>query len=470
MTTIVVTLVTYQVVLLSVGWWARRRSQSNAAYFIGDRNLGPWVAALSYAAGSSSAWSILGVSGIAASQGLSAFWIVPGTLTGHVVVWFVLAPRLRHAAHEHRWITLTDLLVKDMAAAPRKLTGMLSALVILFCFVFYIAAQFQGAADTFNAVFGFEFVTALLLGVAVVLLYTFWGGFWAVSITDALQAVLMLIAALLLPLTALFAVGGFEGLVPLNDTVTEQNYWNWLGGHAGWYAIGFFLGMVSIGFGPLGQPHLLNRIMALKNPEDVRLARSVALTWFVCVLGGMFTLGLCAHVLLAGADLGEQVFFEMADQLLPAVLTGILIAAVLSAIMSTADSQLLVAGSAIQHDLLGGGSSARWAVAAVAVLATLLALFLPEAIFSRVLFAWNALGAAFGPLVIVRLLNWRVPDWSVPVALVTGFGLTVVFYSLPDGPGDLWERGVPFVAAFVVLGVTFLHQQTSSKVNTPGDQ
>ncbi|NOX52282.1 MAG: sodium/proline symporter, partial [Gammaproteobacteria bacterium] len=189
-------------------------------------------------------------------------------------------------------------------------------------------------------------------------------------------------------------------------------------------------------------------------------ARGIALTWFTIVLGGMFILGVSARILL-GSTLGdsEQVFFEMADRLLPTVLTGVLIAAVLSAIMSTADSQLLVAGSAIHHDLAGGiadtrrsaATSARVAVVGVALAATALAIFLPESIFSRVLFAWNALGAAFGPIVIARLQGWRVADWSVPTALCLGFGLTVVFYSLPNGPGDIWERFVPFVVGIVTL-------------------
>ena len=201
--------------------------------------------------------------------------------------------------------------------------------------------------------------------------------------------------------------------------------------------------------------------MALAEPRQIKLARRVALIWFVVVLGGMYLLGVCAHVLLQGqVGDGEQVFFVMAEQLLPVALTGIVMAAVLSAIMSTADSQLLVAGSALAHDLRQHKASesdqeaariSRLAVLAVALAATLLAWSLPESIFSRVLFAWNALGAAFGPIVVARVLQWRCRDLAIPIALATGFGLTVLFYSLPDGPGDLWERAVPFVVAWLVL-------------------
>lgn len=464
---VLVTLVVYQAVLLGLGYWARSRAQTVEGYFIGGRSLGPWVTALSYAAGSSSAWSILGVSGIAFSQGLSALWLLPGTLTGHLVVWFWIAPKLHVLSHQHRWVTLTDMLAFGLPRRYAAFTYRLSAVVILFSFTFYIAAQFQGAANTFTAVFDINFLGALLLGATIVLIYTLWGGFWAVSVTDALQAALMLMAAIVLPVAALLAVGGFDGLsqaaaesVPLEASA----FWDLSGGYGGWFGVGFLLGMLSIGFGPLGQPHLLNRVMAMASARDIKLARTVALSWFVLVLSGMFLLGLCAHVLLTAPAVAEQIFFQMADRLLPTVFTGVLVAAVLSAIMSTADSQLLVAGAAVDHDLRKARSqpgvrsrySSRVAVFGVAVAAVLLAWMLPDSIFSRVLFAWNALGAGFGPVVVARLLGWENRPWSIPASIVLGFGLTVLFYTLPNGPGDLWERGVPFVVAFGLLGLTRL--------------
>jgi len=197
-----------------------------------------------------------------------------------------------------------------------------------------------------------------------------------------------------LPIAAFIAVDGWAGLRAAASSAVDEPYWSWLGGHGGWFALGFMLGTLSIGFGPLGQPHLLNRLMAMKSAKDIRLARTVALSWFVLVLCGMYLLGVCAHVLLTTQVESEQVFFVMADQLLPAVFTGVLIASVLSAIMSTADSQLLVAGAAIHHDLQRAkgvapyatkGSAqgavknaARFAVFAVALAAVLLASLLPS--------------------------------------------------------------------------------------------
>ena len=293
------TLVIYQVVLLSIGVWARKSAANTEGFFIGNRRLGPFIAALSYAAGSSSAWSILGVSGIAFTQGLSSIWLLPGTLTGHLIVWYWIAPWLQKNSHSHQWVTLSDVLAHGLTGAIARWTYRLCAFVILFSFTFYVAAQFQGAANTFTAVFSFDFNTALILGVSVVLAYTLFGGFWAVSVTDALQAGLMLLAALLLPSMAFFAVGGWAGLTGIaNDQ--DGVYWHWLGAHEGWFAVGMMLGMASIGFGPIGQPHLLNRIMALAEPAQINLARRIALSWFIIVLGGMYLLGVCAHILLAG--------------------------------------------------------------------------------------------------------------------------------------------------------------------------
>ncbi|MDH3643939.1 MAG: sodium/proline symporter [Gammaproteobacteria bacterium] len=450
---ILTTLVVYMAVLLGIGWWARGRVADNAGYFIGERSLGAWVAALSYAAGSSSAWSILGVSGIAYSQGISAVWLLPGTLTGHVLAWFWLGLRLREQSHQHRWVTLNDLIVKDVPEPARSRILLLAAGIIAFAFLFYVAAQFQGAANTFTEVFHVEFSSALVIGATIVVAYTLLGGFWAVSVTDSLQAMLMLAAAVLLPVLAVAELGGIDGLRLQLSAVSTPAQLSLTGANSGWLAAGFGLGMLSIGFGPLGQPHLLNRLMALRDVRSFQRARLVAMFWFVVVLGGMFVLGLAGHVIAGQIDDPERLFFVLTDSLLPPVLAGMVIAAVLSAIMSTADSQLLVAASAVSHDLLRRDSLvlSRLIVVVVGVLAALVALLLPEAIFSRVLFAWNALGAAFGPVVIARVLGWRVRPLAVGAALASGFLLTALFYLLPDTVGDVAERAVPFVLAMSLV-------------------
>ena len=445
------TLIVYFIALFAIGLWAKRRTRDDDSYLIGGRRLGGLVASLSYAAGAMSAWSILGVSGIAFSQGMAAIWLLPGTLTGTALVWFWLGRRLNRGAHRNRWVTLTDLLVEGIEGRQRLRLINLAALVVSISFMFYVAAQFQGAAAAFSSIMETGVLAALLLGSGIVLTYTMVGGFWAVSLTDALQAVLMLVAAVLLSLVALDAVGGPAAL----SRELTPDHLSLTGGRTGLLAAGFALGLLSVGFGPLGQPHLLNRIMAIRDAKDLRRAGIIALTWQAVVLVSMFLLGLCGHILLQNASVAdpEQVFFLLTDRLLPAVLAGVLIAAVMSAIMSTADSQLLVAASALSHDLMQRASllTSRLFVLVIGLLAVIIAYWLPDAIFSRVLFAWNALGAAFGPVVIARLLRWEVSAATVTRAVAVGFGLTFILHLAPDTPGDVAERFAPFALAMGII-------------------
>ena len=438
-------LVGYQTLLIGIGLWARSRSASHDDFLIGGRRMGGLVASLSYAAGASSAWSILGVTGIAYVQGLSAVWLLPGTLTGHVVAWFFIAPRLRRLAAERRYVTLTDFLVEGLSPTPRRVAVVVASVAILFCFSFYVAAQFQGAGTTLAASFEISARAAILIGAAIILVYTCLGGFWAVSITDAIQAVVMFVAALLLPIAVLVELGGFGAIF----AALEPAHLSLTGANAGWLAAGFLLGMVSIGFGPLGQPHMLNRIMALADQTALSRARVIALGWFCVVLGGMFLSGLAGHALLEQVPEPESLLFQLSDALLPAVVGAVLTVAVLSAVMSTADSQLLVAAGVASHDLKRANS--RMCVVAVGIVAALLAMLLPETIFARVLFAWNALGATFGPLVVWRLLRRPINEAAVPAAMLAGFALTVIFYSLPDTPGDVAERALPFAVGWLIL-------------------
>ncbi len=446
-------IVAYQVALIAIGLWARRRTRDHTDYFIGGRNLGGFVASLSYAAGSSSAWSILGVSGIAYAQGVSAVWLLPGTLTGHVIAWFLIARRLRDASRAHGWVTLTDVVCRDLTGGARRFATAFAGIAVVISFVFYVAAQFQGAGNTFGETFGLPVSTSVAIGAAVILVYTLIGGFWAVSVTDALQAVVMLVGAVMLCVAAVSACGGFG---PLFAALPPEHLAP-LGANVGWLAVGFFIGMVSIGFGPLGQPHLLNRMMALRDEAALRRGRVVALAWFVIVLSSMFLTGLAGHALATEVVDGERLFFHLTSALLPAMVAGITIAAVLSAVMSTADSQLLVAASVISHDLGLGRervSVSRWIITAMVVVAVVISVWLPEAIFSRVLFAWNALGATFGPLVLFTVFRWRHAPWAAPAAMVVGFLGTVVFYVLPDTPGDFAERFLPFVVGVGLLAVS----------------
>lgn len=455
---ILATLVGYKIVLVLIGFWAQRRTHDNTDYFLGGRRLGAVVASVSYAASSSSAWTLLGVSGASFALGLGALWLLPGIVSCHLIAWFWLAPELRRAAAEHDQVTLTDVLAQGVEGPARTLIVVVASLIILFCFLFYVAAQFQGAGNTFIANFDISRTEAIAVGGAIVLVYTLLGGFWAVSVTDALQGILMAVAALILPIAALTAVGGFGALGDGLRAVSRPDQLHWTAGNAGLLGVGFAAGLMLVGLGIFGQPQLLNRFMALKDERALRRGRVIAIGWFLLVLAGMLLLGLCGHVLMPDAADGEKLFFALTNDLFPVVIGGIITAAVLSAIMSTADSQLLVAASAVAHDLglarrvpRHALTISRAVMALICVLAVLVAIELPASIFSRVLFAWNGLGAALGPIVFARVLRRNIAPAAVVAAMLAGFGLTALLYSLPDTPGDIAERLLPFVVSALII-------------------
>ncbi len=454
-TAVLATLVFYNAILIGVGVWARSRNSDVEDFFLAGRSLGPWVAAISASASSSSAWTLLGVSGAAYAWGLPALWIFPATVGGFLLNWIWIAPRLRCLAKAEGAVTLTEVIVPASITGDRQRILRVAALIIVFCFTFYIASQFEAAGKAFESVFELPKRPSIMLGAAIVLAYTLLGGFWAVSVTDSIQGGLMVIAAIVLPVAALAAVGGFASL--WDGLATAGNQGSPVSAGMG-TAVFFVLGLMGIGVGYPGQPHVVNRFMALRNEKALRQGRVIAVGWAVIVYAGMLLLGLAARVLFNDLGDAEQVLFRTATELLPAVVAGVMLAAVLSAIMSTADSQLLVAASAISYDWhlasgpghASGLRSTRGTVVGVLLLATALALVWQADIFSRVLFAWSVAGSAFGPLLIMRLLARPVSGGATLAAMLAGAGLTVLVSLFPDTPGDVVERLLPFSAAMAI--------------------
>jgi len=435
-TAVLATLVVYNVILVALGLWARGRTRDGADFFLGGRRLGPTVAAISASASSSSAWTLLGVSGYAYRYGLSAVWLFPGCVGGFLLNWCVLAGPLRRASGVTGALTVTELLAGPPGARRRRaIVGLASAVVLVFLTV-YVASQLQGAGKTFQETFGLPVEAAILLGAGVVLAYTLLGGFWAVSVTDTLQGLLMAGTAIVLPAGALVAVGGLDGLALGLSKVPQVGYQSWTQGLGGAAAIGFVAGLLGIGLGYPGQPHVVNRFMALRDdgPSLVR-ARRIAITWAVVVYTGMIVLGLAGRVLYPGLEDAEVVFLTATRELFVPVVAGVMIAAVLSAILSTADSQLLVAASAVAHDL-GGGAASREMLRR-----------------SRIVVA-SVLGAVFGPPLLVTVLKGPPPPSRTLAAMVAGLVLTVAgaaWKSRHGAPWDpIWERVVPFAVALAI--------------------
>ncbi len=346
------TLLLYHLLLLGIGAWAARRNRDEADYYLGGRALGPWLAALSSAASSSSAWTLLGVSGAAWLYGLGAVWILPACVGGFALNWWLVARPLQRASRASGAVTLTAFLADGLRPRAARAFVWSASGIVLASLGTYVASQFQGAGKTFAEVFGLGATEAVLVGGGVVFLYTLAGGFWAVSVTDALQGLVMAAAALLLPVAALMATGGPAGLaaaLEAQDPVLLDPF-RGLGTGA---ALGMVLGTLGIGLGYPGQPHVVNRFMALRDERAFRRGRRIAMAWALLLYSGMLVAGWCGRALFPPEALAdrEAVLLRLAGHLFPPAVAGVVIAAVLSAVMSTADSQLLVCGSTVSHDL-----------------------------------------------------------------------------------------------------------------------
>lgn len=452
------TILVYFGVVLALGVFAQRQTNDGEDFMLGGRQTGPLVAAIGAAASSSSAWSLLGVSGAAYAWGLSALWLFPSCVGGFALNWFVMARPVRDAGHDADAHSVPDLLG---GGAVRGL----ASIVILVCLGAYVASQFQGAGKTFHATFGIDRDLAIVVGAAAVFFYTMLGGFLAVSLTDTLQGLVMAGTAVVLPVAAFVHVGGASGLTEGLAAVDAAGYLSIGGPRTPVVAFGFALGLLGIGFGYAGQPHVLKYFLAMRRGEGlIARGRAYSMVWAVVTYGGMILLGLCGRVMFPEIDDKEAVLVRAAETLFHPVLAGVMLAAVLSAIMSTADSQLLVAAGTVTHDLgLGRGRDAkaqlriiRGTVLGLTVGAALAALFGSQEIFDTVLFGWAAMGAGFGPLIVVRWVLKREVPAGARVGLVAygaGFAaLSHLFYRDIVGNGDfrgVFVHVVPFTTALI---------------------
>ncbi len=481
---VLITLIAYKVTLVAIGLWSQRRTHDGVDYFLGGRRLGAWVASISASASSSSAWTLLAVSGAAFQFGVSALWLFPACVSGFLLNWLVLAPRLRRLPRARGAVTLTEVLTgglpQTQALSGNTLTRLnvwIASLIVLFCFSVYVGSQFHAAGKTFGDTFAMDEGRAILLGGVIVLLYTFLGGFWAVSVTDTLQGLLMALTATLLPVAALIEVGGFGALVEGMRAVSGEHYLSATRDFAGVAAFGFVLGTMGIGLGYPGQPHVVNRFMALRGGDvALRHARAIAIGWAVVVYAGMLLLGLCGRVLFGALGDQETIFVRASNELFPPLVAGIMVAAVLSAIMSTADSQLLVAASSVTHDLRFGGTTpksmlrrSRAVVSAIGLLAIVIALVMirHQRIFDSVLFAWSALGAAFGPLLLVTVFRGPRTPLCVLCTMSVGFVSSIVASSTIASPGKVLDNVAPFLLALVLALLPWPGEPAPSPAVTP---
>lgn len=470
-TPILITFFGYLILMMGIGFWAYKATDSVDDYILGGRKMGPGVTALSVGASDMSGWLLLGLPGAVYLGGLGEAWIGIGLVFGAWLNWLFVAKRLRiYTQQTDNALTLPDFFEKRFED-KQGLLKLVSAITILIFFTFYASSGMVGGAILFEKVFGLDYTTALLVGSGIIVAYTFVGGFFAVSWTDFFQGCLMLIALIIVPV-AIFNSGSsttqVDALPPESLTLLNEST--------------SIIGLISLlawGLGYFGQPHILSRFMAIGDVKDLPLSRRIAMGWMIASLVGALATGLAGSLYFADAPLDnpETVFIYLAQAAFNPWIAGLLIAAILSAIMSTIDSQLLVCSSVITEDFYRKwvkpeASSkelmlvGRIGVLIVAVIAGIVALNPESSVLGLVSYAWAGFGAAFGPVVLLSLF-WQGYSRNGAVASILVGALTVIFWKQASGGlFDLYEIVPGFMLATLTgIAVSLMTKPSQSVVD-----
>jgi len=456
----------YLVVILVVGFITYNINKSHKDFFIAGRKLNPWVVAFSERASGESAWLLLGLPGAAFASGLMEFWTALGCVSGIIFYWFFIAKALRVETERLGAITLPTFLAARFEKG-QSVIRVLATFIIVFFFIFYLSAQFNGAGKILNVTFGLDQTKGMIIGAAVIIFYTMMGGFFAVAWTDMVQGIIMIGTLVVLPLVGLAELKEInDGSIVLADLVAQEGHplMSFTGGKSGWAAAAMIISGLSWALGYMGQPHLLTRFMAIKSADKIKISRRIAIAWVIPAFSGAVLIGIIGAGLYGQGmfDDIEKVLPHLANELLPAWLAGIFVSGAIAAMMSTADSQLLVISSSLiedfYHQTLGRDvgdklllKGSRYITIIVGLVGFAIALTSDKLIFSMVSYAWAGLGSSFGP-VILLLLTWKkVTHQGVIAGLVTGFVTTVVWSEITVLDAVISVRFVSWVMAFLAV-------------------
>ncbi len=461
----------YLVFMLLIGWIFYKRTKNLSDYILGGRGLNTWVTSMSAQASDMSGWLLLGLPGAAYLLGMEAAWIAVGLAVGTYLNWKFIAKRLRkYTEIAGDSITLPDYFENRFRDNSRILRAV-SALFILIFFLIYTSSGFVAGAKLFSTVFGFSYHIALLIGALVIIIYTFLGGFMAVSWTDFFQGMLMFFAILVVPIIAVIRMGGpgaaAASLKEINPELLDM-FSKTDGSPLPAIVI---ISSLAWGLGYFGQPHILARFMAIRTSAQIKQARSIAMIWVIISLVGAVTVGVVGRAFLHASPLPkgaeETVFMVLVNALAVPLIAGLLLAAILAAIMSTADSQLLVTSSAITKDFykvwLRKGASeqelvwfSRRTVVYVAIIAYLIGLDPDSSVLRLVAYAWGGFGATFGPLIILSLCWKRMTFKGALGGIIVGGTTVILWKQLQGGIFDLYEIVPGFVFSVITIIVVSL--------------
>lgn len=458
----------YLLLIIGIGIYASRfSSQGISEYFIGGRKMNRIVVALSAVVSGRSAWLLLGVTGMAYAQGPSAIWAVVGYIIVELFLFLYYARRLRNYTEKHDCITIPDF----FAARFDDKNGLLRITLVSIFLIFmigYVAAQFVAGGKAFASGFGLDMNTGILITAAIVLVYTLVGGFLAVSLSDMVQAFFMIFALVLLPVIAII---DFGGLAHLLSQLSVQDV-KFVDPFA--ISVGAAIGFLGIGLGSPGNPHILARYMSINDPKQLRVAAVIGTGWNVIMAWGAVFIGLAGRAyfpdvtMLPSADT-ENLFPVLAQQHLHPVLFGVVLASIFAAIMSTADSQLLVAASSLVRDIyekiLKKGEDvpqsklvlySRAVVLLIVIISLAFGFLAEDLVFWLVLFAWAGLGASIGPTSILALYWKRTTRAGIFAGLFTGTIVTITWYYTPGLSDMIYELVPGFIASFLATWIVSL--------------
>lgn len=449
--------------MMAIGVYYYSQTKNMSDYFLGNRRLGPWVTSLSAEASDMSGWMLMGVPGFAYLAGLNAGWIAVGIAIGTWANWQFVASRLRRYTElAGNALTLPEFL-QNRYKDTSNLLRIIPAIFILIFFILYTSSGFVSAGKLFETVFALDFSVAIILGAASVVFYTLIGGFLAVSRTDFIQGVMMFFAILLVPICAAMSLGGFGDTVTAISNFKASMFDPFSKPDGSTISALEIISLMAWGIGYFGQPHILVRFMAIKSTAEIPQATKIAMVWVVLSLAAAVTVGMVGTVYLTtpleGTD-AEKVFLVMTNNLFPPIIAGVVLSAVLAAIMSTASSQLLVAASAFAQDFYktlirkdATQSELVWISRASVLIIASIAVYLgfnPNSfILDMVAYAWAGFGAAFGPALLMSLFWKRTTRIGVIAGIIVG-GVTIIAWK-NFAPFELYEIVPGFILSLLAI-------------------
>jgi len=461
----------YLLMLAGLALWSRREAQTMSGYFIAGKSLPPWVVAFSTNATGESGWLLLGLTGMGYAVGAQAFWVVAGEVIGIALAWLLMSRRLKRLADKSDAITVPDVLAARFGD-HRHILRRLSVLIILVMVGAYVAAQMVATGKAFDGFTELDYSSGVLVGATIIILYTLVGGYKAVAWTDLVQGVLMLLGLILLPIVAIQAGGGWSNVM---DNLAQQDPgllspWG-PEGRSTAALVGIF-SFLAVGLPFMGVPQLMVRFMSARSEKSLVPAMTISIAVILLFDLGAVLTGMAGRALMPGLGDPEQVLPLLSNSLLPPVWAGVMMVVVLAAIMSTVDSLLILASSAVVRDYwqqIRGTTLSDHALANRGKLVTLIigligigfALHQTPLIFWFVLFAWSGLGAAFGPVLLCALWYPKTTLGGAVAGMLGGFLTTVAWV--------LWLKPLFFDLLEVVPGflVGLVLTVTCSKRKTP---